>query len=155
MYTIRTIFLYTLFIALTHISLAHAEEIKTIQGKELAYFISQNKGKPIFITVFATWCPACRQEMPGIIATQQKYSKEQVTFIGISLDDNVENLQNYIKQSKITFPVYIAGSTIPSMFSITAIPHNIIYDKKGTLVMNKAGALSANELNTMLNKYIK
>lgn len=155
MHIIRTIFWCTLFFILMTTSLTHAENIKTIQGKELAYLISQNKGKAIFITIFATWCPACRQEMPGIIKIQQKYSKEPVTFIGISLEDNEENLQNYIKQSKITFPVYLAGSTIPSMFSIKAIPHNIIYDKKGNLVVNNAGIVSENELDSMLNKYIK
>lgn len=151
----RTIIHFTFIFFLCCISSVSAENIKVLEGKELTHIISQNKGKVIYINMFATWCPSCKQEMPNIISARNNYPEDSVLFIGISLDENQQHLQNYVKESRINFPVYIAGSTVPSMFRTTAIPQNIIYNKKGELVVNEAGGISEETLNEMISKYNK
>lgn len=151
----RNIFFYTLFFLLLSISPVQAERIKTIEGKELSHIISQNKGKTILINIFATWCPSCRSELPTILSIREKYTEDALVVIGISLDENSQKLKNFVKESRINYPVYIAGTTIPVMFLVKAIPHNVIYNTEGKMVVNEAGMLSEQELNNLLKKYIK
>src|SRR5689334_1386000 len=43
------------------------------------------KGKVILVNFWATWCPPCREEIPDLIALQEKY-KDQLQIVGISQD---------------------------------------------------------------------
>ena len=58
--------------------------LKDIHGKPLA--LSDYKGKVVLLDFWATWCPPCRKEIPGLIELYNKYRSHGFTVIGVSMD---------------------------------------------------------------------
>ena len=48
--------------------------------------LSEWKGKVLLVNFWASWCPPCRREMPGIIALQNAYEGKGFRVIAISED---------------------------------------------------------------------
>ena len=48
------------------------------------------KGKVVLINFWTTWCPGCRDEMPGLIRLQQEFESEGFTVVAIAVEDEGE-----------------------------------------------------------------
>ncbi|HZI33146.1 MAG TPA: redoxin domain-containing protein, partial [Candidatus Binatia bacterium] len=46
------------------------------------------KGKVVILDFWATWCPPCRAEIPGLIELQKQYGKQGLAVIGVSVDQD-------------------------------------------------------------------
>lgn len=90
---------------------------------------SQFRGKPTVINFFATWCPPCREEIPGFVAVYDKYRGRGFELVGISLDtDTRGNLPGFMMSNHIAYRVLLGdiatvqafgwGSAIPATFFI-------------------------------------
>ena len=44
-------------------------------------------GKVVVVNFWATWCRDCREELPDLVALQQKYAPDGFSVIGISVDE--------------------------------------------------------------------
>lgn len=62
---------------------------------------SSFKGKPLVLTVWASWCPDCNDEAP-IVAKVAKQTKG-VTFVGIDVQDNAADAKAFYKKHRWTF----------------------------------------------------
>src|SRR5436190_15483755 len=63
------------------------------------------KGKVILLDFWATWCGPCKVEIPWFMEFQQKYGKDGLQVIGVSVDDPLAKLKPYVTEMKITYPV--------------------------------------------------
>src|SRR5690349_4630118 len=59
----------------------HNLPLVTLDGKSVQ--ISDLKGKVVFVNLWASWCPPCVAEMPGIHALYKKVDKSRVAFVMI------------------------------------------------------------------------
>ena len=57
--------------------------------------LSQWRGKLLVVNFWATWCPPCREEMPGFSRLNTKFTSKSVQFVGIAIDhaDKVRNIR--------------------------------------------------------------
>ena len=104
--------------------------------------LSDYKGKVIFLNFWATWCPPCVGEMPGI---QQLYDKfkdnDQIVFLLVS-NESVETINQFIKKKKYSFPVYSAREQSPEAFSSNSIPTTFVISPGGDIVVKEVGAVN-------------
>src|SRR5919197_797923 len=56
-------------------------ELRDLDGRTLSS--AGWKGKVTLVNFWATWCPPCREEIPALVALQEKY-RDQLQIIGIS-----------------------------------------------------------------------
>lgn len=109
----------------------------TLDGKSVQ--LSDLKGKVVFVNLWASWCPPCVAEMPGIHALYKKVKKAKVAFVMISLDQNPAKAQALIKRRGYTFPVYFPTGPLPAPFDSPSIPSTVILDPNGQVAARHDG----------------
>ncbi len=97
------------------------------------------QGKTIFLNIWATWCPPCIAEMPGIEALYQKTQKESIAFVLVSVDEDPEIVRRFMKRKKYEVPIYFLQSKLPTLYQHSSIPRTYVIDSKGKLAYKHHG----------------
>ncbi len=94
------------------------------------------KGKPVVIHFWATWCKVCKLEVDNIERLSKEY---EVLTIVVNSGDNAK-IQAYLKERGLTFKVLndVDGSWA-KQFKVDAFPTTFIYDGTGELRFTEVG----------------
>lgn len=114
---------------------AQSWQIYDMQGNQVS-FASINE-KPVFLNFWATWCPPCIAELPGIAELYEKY-KNDVNFVLVS-DESRAKVRAFAKKNNFDQLPFYQNTTMPSDFSSQSIPTTFIINKEGVVVVTKKG----------------
>jgi thiol-disulfide isomerase/thioredoxin len=106
--------------------------------------LSEFRNGVVFFNVWATWCPPCKAEMPGIQSLYESAEIEGVNFVMISTDRNFEDAKKYKKAHNYTFPIYRLGESMSEELNSTTLPTTYIIGKKGNVEMVHKGMAQYN-----------
>ena len=124
-----------------------------VDGKKVD--LSKMRGKVVLIGFWATWCPGCREELPVILGAYKKYHDKGFEVIGISLDQDKDEMLDFTKKNGMVWPQYFDGkgweNSISHGFGISGIPVTWLIDKKGIIMTNE----EAYNLNDEVEKLLK
>lgn len=97
--------------------------------------LSELRGKPLIINVWASWCPPCRAEMGSLERLSRRYAGKQFNMIGISTDDYADKAANFLQQAGITFDNYLDHKlTLENMLGADTIPLTLLVDANGRIL---------------------
>ncbi|MBI5419668.1 MAG: TlpA family protein disulfide reductase [Deltaproteobacteria bacterium] len=96
---------------------------------------SRFAGKPTAINFFATWCPPCREEIPGFVEVYNKYRERGFELVGISLDtDTRGDLPQFLMQNRIGYRILLGDiATARAYGGVTSIPTTFFVGKDGRI----------------------
>src|SRR5258705_9141654 len=77
--------------------------LKDLGNKDVK--LTSLKGKVVLLDFWATWCGPCKIEIPWFIEFQDKYGKDGLQVIGVSVDDTQAKLKPYVATMKMNYPV--------------------------------------------------
>ena len=115
----------------------HNLPLVTLDGK--AVNLSDLKGKVEFVNLWASWCPPCRAEMPGIEALYKKVDHSKIAFVMLSLDDDAAKARKFVQSQGYTFPVYLRTGNLPAPFDSNSIPSTVILGPDGQVAARHDG----------------
>ena len=70
-----------------------------IHGKKVS--LKALRGKYIFIDIWATWCPPCRDELPFLKVLEEKFKDKNIWFVSISCDNDKKKWIEMVKGDKL------------------------------------------------------
>ena len=79
--------------------------LKDTSGK--AVHLADYRGKPILMTFWATWCGPCRTEIPIFNDLAAQFRDEQLTVLGISVDDSAEEIREFMASTPMNYTVLL------------------------------------------------
>jgi len=122
-------------------------------GKNVA--LAEYRGKPLIVNFWARWCIPCREEIPELRAVaqaQRAQGAKGLTVLGIGLENNVPNVQEFIKAYEMDYPLLFAQSQGIELMktlgnSKAGLPFTVFIDRKGMIVGHKLGRISRSQLD--------
>jgi thiol-disulfide isomerase/thioredoxin len=103
--------------------------------------LSEFRGKPLVINVWASWCGPCRLEMGSLQRLAKRVEGKQFNVIGISTDDNSDAAAAFLRRSGITFDNYVDRKLVlENMLGANTIPLTVLVDADGRVVRKIYGA---------------
>jgi thiol-disulfide isomerase/thioredoxin len=121
-------------------------KLTALDGKPLT--IAALGGKVVFLNFWATWCGPCRAEIPDLIALQDRY-KGRLQIIGLNVDDDQADIQKYVEETGINYPVAMTSNDVRIQFGgIPALPTSFVLDTAGRVVQKHVGLWNASVYET-------
>jgi thiol-disulfide isomerase/thioredoxin len=105
------------------------------------FTLSEELAKPVFINLYATWCPPCVAEMPEI---EQLYNElgDEVSFIVIGIGEDEATGQAYAQRYgySLPFAYSLDGAPFGEGYLIQFIPQTFVLKADGTISAFIGGA---------------
>lgn len=93
------------------------------------------KGQVILVNFWASWCPACRAEMPEIEACYRAHRAQGLQVLALSLDEPEDEPKAREAAKELSFPVAMMKNTTLNGFDrIWRMPVSAVIDRQGRLV---------------------
>jgi len=111
-----------------------------MDGKKVS--LADFKGKVVFMNVWATWCPTCREEMPIIHRLYKRFEDDKrFQVLTVSIDVlGKEAVVPFYKEMGFSLPTLLdTKSKIKSIYGISGVPESFIIDKNGKIVFVALG----------------
>ena len=129
--------------------------VKIATNKGADFDLSKSN-KPVLMNFWATWCPPCRMEMPGLQSLYEEYS-DRVDFVMINLGETKETVQDFLVENEFyTFPIgYDTNNYYGNKFVMTSIPTTFIISKDKVLKNYIIGARPEEQFREYIEAVIK
>lgn len=120
--------------------------------------LAQHRGKVIYVDFWSSACRPCLGEMPDSHQLKADYGDKDVVFLYLSLDVNEGNWDRACQQFQIEEGSYLISNKFTSSelerLHVNWIPHYMIYDRTGELVVPYATRPSESETRGLLDRYL-
>lgn len=115
----------------------------TFQGLDgNALTLSELKGRPVVVNLWASWCPPCRKEMPVLQDAQARQNDIVFVFVNQGEDDKTARSYMASQQLALRNVVLDPQRQLASQVDSQALPTTLFFDEKGMLVNRRVGELS-------------
>src|SRR5262249_15425764 len=95
------------------------------------------QGQVLLIDFWATWCGPCRGELHNVKAVYDKYHDKGFAILGVSLDEDKDALQKFVKDQSMPWPQLFDGkgwkNEIARLYGVNAIPRTLLLDRQGVI----------------------
>lgn len=120
-------------------------KLKDLNGNVVSS--DQLKGKVVVLDFWATWCPPCREEIPGYVDLYHKYQKQGLVIVGASVDQGGPKVvKAFVQKYGVSYPIVMADDAVVSAFGgVDSIPTTFLIDRNGQIRDKKIGAMPTAE----------
>ena len=118
---------------------------ESINGKPVS--LSNYPESPIILNFWASWCPPCRAEAPGLEKIWRENMDSGLVLLGVNVQDTEEDALKYLKDFGITFPnILDHGGQITIDYGVTGLPVTFFINRDGRVLGRWVGAISESGL---------
>ncbi len=100
--------------------------------------IEDFKGDVVLVNLWATWCGPCIQEMPELVAMQEKYGDKGFKIIGLNTSDEPpEMVKAFVEKQKLNYKIGWSTEEVTMKFfqlsGMNGIPQSVIINRDGNM----------------------
>jgi cytochrome c biogenesis protein CcmG, thiol:disulfide interchange protein DsbE len=122
--------------------LAPAYSAGALAGGEVS--LADLRGEVVLLNVWATWCPPCREEMPGLERLHAELAAEGLAVTAVSIDKAPDRgkVEEFVRENGITFRVLLdPGERLTRTYRTSGVPETFLIGRDGTLLRRWIGQI--------------
>ncbi len=105
------------------------------------------RGRPFLLVFWATWCPACRSEVP----TLNRLTKEGLTVVAVAMNRSKEEVKEFVKEHHIHYQVLMGTYQVTIDYgNVRFLPTMFLIDAKGYIEEKMVGQLDEERIGRFL-----
>ena len=107
------------------------------------FTLSEQRGKPVVLNFWATWCIPCQRELPAL---QRAAAQHQgaVVFAGVDQGETIEAVQRFLGDMDVTFTIPLDGQgDVGSQYNVKGLPTTYFIDADGVIRSVWMGEMNA------------
>ena len=105
--------------------------------------LADYKGKVVLVNFWATWCGPCKEEIPDFVKIYDQYKDKGFVILGVSVDDSPEQLQAFMKEYGMNYPVLQMTPEFEDAFGpFYGYPTSFVVARDGTICLKHLGPLT-------------
>ncbi|HXR36019.1 MAG TPA: redoxin domain-containing protein [Candidatus Binataceae bacterium] len=116
--------------------------LPNLDGTEVS--LEAMRGKIVLLNFWATWCGACRSEMPSLENLYRDFrSYQDFAALAVSIDRRGNRaVAQFMANNGYNFPVLLDGENVASgAYGVSGIPSTFVIGRHGRIIWNCVGAL--------------
>lgn len=123
--------------------------VSDIEGVQ--HRLSDYLGRDVLVVFWATWCPACKMEIPHLIELRETFDADKLAILAVS-NETAEHLKQFAASSGINYSVAPLGAArLSSPFAdVRSIPTTFFIDRNGIIKLAAVGLVSVEEAKAIL-----
>ena len=130
---------------------APAISLADLSGKMLR--LADFRGQVVLVNFWASWCPPCKDEIPGFQKVYLAYEGKGFAVIGVAINDVTIS---DIKALNMLFPVIIANDRVKHDYGDVAHPPvSFLVGKDGKIIKKVKGVYSEDDLRKDVQQALK
>jgi cytochrome c biogenesis protein CcmG, thiol:disulfide interchange protein DsbE len=132
--------------------IAPSIQAKTMAGNPMT--LSAFNGKVVYLDFWASWCAPCKQSFPWMNAMAERYSKDGLAIVAISVDKKSSDVEKFLKQMPAQFDIgHDPEGLSASTYKVKAMPSSVLIDSNGKVLYVHEGFRSSD--TAQLEAHIK
>ena len=119
--------------------------------------LSSRKGRTVLVNFWATWCDACKKELPALKELHRRHGADPFDLLALSVEeDAAAKVPPFIARHKIAFAVLYVDRKTLDAYAVGDLPASFLIDPDGVIVRRYLGPLDArmleNDILSTLNR---
>ncbi|MGH2635132.1 MAG: TlpA family protein disulfide reductase [Actinomycetota bacterium] len=101
------------------------------------------RGQVVVVNFWASWCLACREEHPDLLAAWERYRERGVVLVGVDFEDTEAAALAYAKEMGGDWPLVTdPDSRTAIAYGVFGVPETFVIGPDGTITAKKVGAVT-------------
>jgi cytochrome c biogenesis protein CcmG/thiol:disulfide interchange protein DsbE len=123
------------------------KELAVLEGEGTGT-IADHRGKWVLVNFWASWCEPCREEAPALEEFHRAHA-DDVTVLGINLDDNTADASAFVEEYDLTYPQLRDGDGRErrDAYGMTGFPESFLVDPEGDIALIRRGPVDRDYLD--------
>ncbi|MFQ5942598.1 MAG: peroxiredoxin family protein [Anaerolineales bacterium] len=141
--------LAALKVAPTQGALAPDFSLLNLEGEPVT--LSELRGHPLMINLWATWCAPCRIEMPHIQDRFERYAGEGFLVLAVDFDEPAGLVEEFRDEFGLTFDILLdPGAEVQELYRNRSYPSTFFVDENGVIQVQHIGVMTEGQLDQNL-----
>ncbi len=116
--------------------------VEVIAGGE--FTLSEQRGRPVVLNLWASWCEPCRIEIPDISVFAEEHP--DVVVIGVSVRDEEQSARSFAAEVEAAYPLALGTDDFEDSYPTFGLPATYVLDEDGVVTEVFNGIVDENLL---------
>lgn len=109
----------------------------------------ESDGRPVFLNMWASWCPPCKEEMPDIDAASEVH--KDVKFVGVSVNDDPAAAVDFAASIGIGYTIgFDEDGNVANAYEVVGLPASYIISAGGVILERIFGVVTEADIDDKL-----